>query len=136
MRLGRVAQTTQKVDEPNVTPLIDIVFILLIFFVVTTTFARDFGLDIQRPRATTGARLPNRIVRVAVSKANKITVDGREISSWRLEAEVSAQLSKRETDQVLLVADAGLEAQTLVDVMDGCRRAGGASVALAVEGTE
>ena len=49
MKLGSVTNTPPSHEEPNVAPLIDIVFILLIFFVVTTTFARDLGIDVERP---------------------------------------------------------------------------------------
>ena len=54
MKLGSVTNTPPSHEEPNVAPLIDIVFILLIFFVVTTTFARDLGIDVERPSAGWG----------------------------------------------------------------------------------
>ena len=51
MKLGSLTQSPPPNEEPNVAPLIDIVFILLIFFVVTTTFARDLVIDVERPSA-------------------------------------------------------------------------------------
>jgi biopolymer transport protein ExbD len=133
MRLSRRQGSPEGVEEPNVAPLIDIVFILLIFFVVTTTFARDLGIEVERPRASTGVAQPTHIVRVAVGRRDQLTVDGRATSPWRLEAEVKERLSHYVDKSVLLVADAAVDAKTLARVMDECRRAGASQVALAVE---
>ena len=134
MRLGDVAHDEPDRDEePNVAPLIDIVFILLIFFVVTTTFAKDLGLDIERPQASSAEEQPTAVVRVAVGDNQALTVDGRATSAWRLKDEVEDRLSTHLKKAVLVVADVAVEAKTLVRVMDDCRLAGANTVALAVE---
>jgi len=133
VKLGQIAEEQREVGVLDITPLIDIVFILLIFFVVTTTFVHDLGLDVERPQATTARELPVEIVRVAVSDRGEITVDGRPTSAWRIEAEVRDRLGERDDASVLLVADKGVVADRLVAVMDACRKAGAKSVALAVE---
>ena len=133
MRLGQISEETTKEEEPNVAPLIDIVFILLIFFVVTTTFARDLGMEVERPQASSATEQPTHIVRVAVGRGDALTVDGRATSPWRLQAEVTERLSHYVDKSVLVVADAAVNAKTLVKVMDECRHAGASQVALAVE---
>ncbi|MBK6922205.1 MAG: biopolymer transporter ExbD [Deltaproteobacteria bacterium] len=133
MRLGQLAEETREGSALDITPLIDIVFILLIFFVVTTTFVHDLGIDVERPQASTAREQPSEIVRVAVSERGEVTVDARPTSSWRIEAEVRDRLTGARDGAVLLVADKGVHAETLVSVMDACRRAGASSVALAVE---
>lgn len=133
MRLGQLRDELDGIEEPNIAPLIDIVFILLIFFVVTTTFVRDLGLEVDRPQAQTGAETPSRVVRVALSSRGELTVDARPTSPWRLEAEVEDRLIHYRDKTVLLVADQGVEAGKLVEVMDACRRAGAVDVAVAVE---
>lgn len=136
MKLGQVTQReapASSQDEPNVAPLIDIVFILLIFFVVTTTFAKDLGIDIDRPRASTGAQQPTELVRVAVGRRGELTVDGRATSAWRLEAEVQERLSHYLSKSVLVVADGSVDTKTLVRVIDQCRSAGATQVAIAAE---
>ena len=135
MKLGQftLLQTAAPEEGPNVAPLIDIVFILLIFFVVTTTFAKDLGLDIHRPHASEGTQQPTHAIRVAVGRRGELTVDGRPTSPWRLEAEVRDRVSGRGDKSVLLVADAGADAQTLVQIMDSCRKAGADQVAIAVD---
>ena len=120
-------------EEPNLAPLIDIVFILLIFFVVTTTFAKDLGIDIQRPSASTAVEVPTRVLRVAVGAGGEFTVAARPTSPWRLEEEVRHRLTHEVDKSVLVVADQHVEAGKLVEVVDACRRAGASSVALAVE---
>lgn len=134
MKLGQVsAQPATSSDEPNVAPLIDIVFILLIFFVVTTTFARDLGIDVERPAARSGVEQPSPVVRVAVGKSGALTVDGRATSAHRLKDEVEDRLSLRATTHVLVVSDVRVEARDLVRVIDDVKRAGAGQVALAVE---
>ena len=131
--IERLREQAEGSSEPNLAPLIDIVFILLIFFVVTTTFAKDLGLEIQRPTASTAIELPARVVRVAVNPDGDITVDARPTSPWRLQDEVKQRLVNDLDKSVLVVADTEVEAGRLVEIMDACRSAGAANVALAVE---
>ena len=133
MRLGSVTNSPPSSEEPNLAPLIDIVFILLIFFVVTTTFARDLGIDVKRPKAGTATEQPAHLVRVAVGAGGEYAVDGRATSSWRLEAEVEDRIAHCAEKAVLVVADRSVDADTLVSVMDTCRKAGAIQVALAVD---
>jgi biopolymer transport protein ExbD len=136
VKLGQVTSSSPAPagqDEPNVAPLIDIVFILLIFFVVTTTFARDLGIDVDRPHASTGVQQPTELVRVAVGRRGELAVDGRATSAWRLEAEVQDRLSHYVSKSVLVVADETVDTKTVVRVIDQCRAAGATQVALAAE---
>lgn len=133
MKLGSITQSPPPSEEPNVAPLIDIVFILLIFFVVTTTFARDLGIEVERPSAGSATEQPANIVRVAVGRGGELAVDGRATSAWRLGAEVQDRIAQYTEKNVLVVADRSIDAKTLVDVMDSCRQAGATQVALSVE---
>ena len=131
--LGRLSESMSEPADLNITPLIDIVFILLIFFVVTTTFVHELGLPIDRPASSTASEQATHVVRVAVSRQGEITVDAQPTSPWRVEAEVRAQLRDRPGAAVLVIADRGAVADALVDVIDACRRAGAKDVALGVE---
>jgi biopolymer transport protein ExbD len=135
MKLGQLSEqmTPSGADEPNITPLIDIVFILLIFFVVTTTFAQELGIEIERPEAQSGSEVPTRIVRIAVTDHGDVTVDARATSPWRIEHEVRERLSLYAEKAVLVVADRRVDAAQLVEVIDAARRGGATDVALAVE---
>ena len=133
MKLGNLTESTPSDEEPNLGPLIDIVFILLIFFVVTTTFARDLGIDVTRPSAKSATEQPAQSIRIAIGRSGELSVDGSPTSPWRLQAEVEQRLSHSADKFVLLVADHRIDAKTLVDIMDTCRTAGASQVALAVE---
>mgnify|MGYP001358637270 CR=1 FL=1 len=133
MKLGSLISSPPPNEEPNVAPLIDIVFILLIFFVVTTTFARDLGIEVERPSAASATEQPVNVVRVAVGRGGELAVDGRPTSAWRLEAEVQDRIAAYTEKNVLVVADRSVDAKTLVDVMDTCRQAGATQVALSVD---
>ena len=133
MKLGSTTNSPPPSEEPNVAPLIDIVFILLIFFVVTTTFARDLGIEVERPSASSATEQAANIVRVAVGRSGELAVDGRPTSAWRLGAEVEERFADHPERSVLVVADRGVNAKTLVEVMDTCRQAGAKQVAVAVE---
>lgn len=133
MRLGELSDEDPVGGGIDITPLIDIVFILLIFFVVTTTFAHDLGLDIDRPRASTASVQPAEVVRVAVSERGEITVDATPTSPWRVEAEVRDRLASSAEAAVLVIADRDVHADALVEIIDACRRGGADRVAMAVE---
>ena len=121
--------------EPNITPLIDIVFILLIFFLVTTTFAKDLGIEVERPEASSGAAQESDVLRVAVGRNGEVTVAACPASLWNLSGVVQAALDQRREKSVLLVADQSVSAGALVEVMDACKIGGASQVAVAVEGT-
>ncbi|MEM6296261.1 MAG: biopolymer transporter ExbD [Myxococcota bacterium] len=135
MKIGQLSNDVSEGAELNITPLIDIVFILLIFFVVTTTFVHELGLPIERPDASTATDQPSEVVRVAVSRQGEITVDAQPTSPWRVEAEVRAKLRDRADAAVVVIADRGAVAEVIVDAIDACRRAGAEGVALGVEAT-
>lgn len=136
MKLGQLSEEITEGASLDITPLIDIVFILLVFFVVTTTFAHELGLPVERPQASTGLEQPHEVVRIAVARDSAITVDARPTSRWRVEAEVRARLREDAEAAVLVVADRGAVAEVLVEVMDAARRAGAEKVALGVEARE
>ena len=133
MKLRSVMQQAPKTEEPNVAPLIDIIFILLIFFVVTSTFTRDLGLIVERPSAGTAEAIPAQVTRVVVGRGGDIAVDGRPTSEWRLSAEVQDKLATSTEKSILIIADKAVSAEKLVEVMDMCRQGGAISIAVAAE---
>ncbi|MGH1344578.1 MAG: ExbD/TolR family protein [Nannocystales bacterium] len=132
MKIGQLSNEVTEGAELNITPLIDIVFILLIFFVVTTTFVHELGLPIERPDSSTATEQPHDVVRVAVSRQGEVTVDAQPTSPWRVEAEVRARLREHADASVIVIADKGSTAEVIVDAIDACRRAGADGVALGV----
>lgn len=126
-------QRRKETQEINIAPLIDIVFILLVFFMVTTTFNRDNNLDLERPDSSTGQLSEQQALRVAVDRRGQVTVDGRPINSWMVQSRVREALALRTSKTVLLVSDKHVETGSLVRLMDQCTLAGASSVGVAVE---
>jgi len=112
-------------------PLIDMVFILLIFFIVTTSFVKETGIEVNRPRAMTASTDSRTSILIAIDKANRIFMDHREIDIRAVRANVERALAENPSGNVIVVADRGSSTGVAVKVMDGCRMAGAESVSLA-----
>lgn len=126
-------QRRKEAQEINIAPLIDIVFILLVFFMVTTTFNRDNNLDLERPDSSTGHLTEQQALRVAVDRRGQVTVDGRPVNTWMVQSRVREALALRTSKTVLLVSDKHVETGSLVQLMDQCTLAGASDVGVAVE---
>jgi biopolymer transport protein ExbD len=113
--------------ELNITPLIDIVFLLLIFFMVSTTFQRESELRVQLPEATRQAQPPSEPLEIVISAEGQYAVGGRELSDNRLATVVEAleRVAGDDRDQPLVVrADARTPHQAVVRAMDAAARLG------------
>jgi biopolymer transport protein ExbD len=119
--------------DVNIAPLIDMVFILLIFFMVTTTFIKDNKLDIERPGAKTAETSNKRTLRVSIGRREEIYVDGKPVKEWMLQSRIREVHARSRIDSILVVADRRVESGRLVKVVDQCRLSGVGDVAVAVE---
>ena len=120
-------------SEINLSPLIDMTFILLIFFMVSTTFVRDLQLDLERPGAQSGQRSDPRSLRVVLDRQGELYVDTRPVRPWMLQARVREHLLRTRVETVLVVFDERVRSGKLVEVVDQCRLAGARDVGVAVE---
>jgi len=125
-RKGRI-----KPAELNMAPLIDMVFILLIFFLVTTSFVKETGVDINRPTAGSAVSKEKASILVAVTAGGRVYIDKREIDVRAVRANVERALAENPESQVLVIADKESLTGTVIMVMDGCRLAGAENVSLA-----
>ncbi len=117
--------------ELNIAPLIDMVFILLIFFLVTTSFVKETGIEVTRPTASTASVKPKATILIAVDNQNRIFMDHREIDVRAVRANTERALAENPDGAVVVVADAASSTGTAIQVMDGCRIAGATNVSLA-----
>ena len=131
-RLSKAMRSEDDVQNVDMTPLIDMVFILLIFFIVTTVFAKDKGMDIQRPSQQSSGELAKENLLVAITAEGNIRVGGQPLSINSLRAYVSNRLRK-EVLPVVLLADKNAPVGLLADVMDECRMAGAKNISLDTE---
>lgn len=129
MRRRRSVDATADSNEVNLTPMLDVVFIMLIFFIVTTSFIKESGIDINRPESSTASPRPDAQVLVAVTPEGAVWLDGKPVDIHRIGQEVAAML----TDDGSVVIQADRESTTglLIEVMDRLKQAGVDQVAVA-----
>jgi len=121
----------ERIQDVDMSPLIDMVFILLIFFMVSTTFVKDMKLDLDRPSASSASKASSKVIRVYIDKYSDIYVDQQPVKVWAIQGKMRDLLRMSTTKSILVVTDANVQAQRLIDVIDQCRSAGAKDVAVA-----
>jgi len=129
-RVQRVHGSDTEVPEINIAPLLDMVFILLIFFVVTTVFVEETGVAIQRPTAASAEQLDKQSLLIAVTQDGRIVYGGREFPRNGVRGLVAREIREHDLPVILLV-DRHADSGTLVDVIDECKLAGAKNVCVA-----
>jgi biopolymer transport protein ExbD len=119
-----------KVD---VAPLLDMVFILLIFFVITSNFNRQTGVDVQKPKSQSALYQGQQTVMVGITREGTVHIHGRQVSIEALTQILSQELARRPDMQVVIVGDKGSPLGRTVEVMDLCTQSGIAKVSLAAD---
>jgi biopolymer transport protein ExbD len=128
--MSRRARVVERHDI-DISPLIDMVFILLIFFLVTSSFVKDVKLDLERPGARSATPASEKSLRVHVDVHGEIYVDGAPVRPWMVQSRVQDALRALSDKQVLVVVDQRTSAEKLVEVVDQCRLAGATAVGVA-----
>jgi biopolymer transport protein ExbD len=128
-----IQRKTQSQEGVDVSPLIDMVFILLIFFMVSTTFIKDMQIELNRPGASSSKPASTKSLRVFIDNSEKIYVDGQQVRPWVLQSKIREMISKQKSKSILVVTDRKVSADKLVDVVDQCRLAGVKDIGVATE---
>ena len=120
-------------DEPPVdlTPMLDVVFIMLIFFIVTTSFVKETGIDINRPSAATAEKKSQGNILIAITQGGEIWLDKRPIDIRAVRAHIQRLKAKFPQSSVIIQSDKKAETGTLVEVMDQVRLAGVQNISIA-----
>lgn len=115
----------------DMTSMMDVVFIMLIFFIVTTSFVKEAGIEINRPSASTAQRQELANIMIAVSDAGAIWIDGRQVDIRAVRANVERLRAENPEGSVVIQADEASRTGILIQVMDQVRQAGVQNVAVA-----
>jgi len=118
-------------SEINMTPLIDMVFILLIFFIVTTSFVRESGVEVQRPSAQSAETKEKANVLLGLTSEGQIFVEGRPLDIRSVRAYMERFLAETPDGSVVIVADKESMTGNAVQVLDQCRLAGVKNISIA-----
>lgn len=120
----------------DMTPMLDIVFIMLIFFIVTTSFVKESGLDVNRPSAATAATKPRANILIGISETGDVWIQKRRIDVRSVRANVERLKAENPEGTVVIQADKKADTGVLVQVMDQARLAGVANVSIAATQAE
>ena len=126
----RFKQKSQNVDTVDVSPLIDMVFILLIFFMVTTTFVKDMQLELNRPSAASATLASTKTLRVYIDNSNEIYIDNQSVKLWAVQSKLRDLLRTASEKSVLIITDTDIAVGILIDVVDEVRQSGAKDVAV------
>jgi len=135
----RYRESKETVQDLNISPLIDMVFILLIFFMVSTTFVKDMKLDLDRPSASSSTTASTKAVRLYIDNAGNTYIDGESVRIWVIQSRLRDMLKTKSQKSVLVVTDENVPSGKLVEVVDQARLAGASDVGVATSkevGTE
>jgi biopolymer transport protein ExbD len=115
----------------NLTPLIDMVFILLIFFIVTSSFVKESGLRVDRPSAKTAVRQERGNIVVGIDKDGNVWIARQQVDVRSVRARIERLKAENPQGEVIIAADRAARTGVLVQVMDQVRLAGVSNVAIA-----
>jgi biopolymer transport protein ExbD len=115
----------------DIGPLMDMVFILLIFFVVTSTFTRETGVEVNKPQAQTANQLEKENILIAITRDGTIHIDERQVDLAGLSDVLKGILAKNPEREAVLIADKDAITGKLVSVIDACTVAGVKKVSIA-----
>ena len=114
-------------------PLMDIVFILLIFFVVSYSFTRETGVDVTKPQAQSASQLEKENILIAITREGSIHIHERQVDMASLQDILKQILAKTPDREVVVIADKGAVTGTLVQVIDACNLSGVKKVSIAAQ---
>ncbi|WP_372762629.1 ExbD/TolR family protein [Pseudoalteromonas sp.] len=130
--LGNLFQE-EEAEEINMTPMLDVVFIMLIFFIVTASFVKESGIDVNRPEAATAVKKERANILVAISDSGEIWINKRQVDVRAVQANIERLKAENPQGSVVIQADKKSTTDTLIKVMDAARAAGVFDVSIAAQ---
>lgn len=122
--LQRREQSVVEETSINVVPMVDVMLVLVIFFVVTTSFVDDMNLDIDRPTAKSATPSETQAIRIFIDSSGDTYLDDDPVQAWMIQTQLDILLEASTSDSVLVVTDEAVPAKRLVEVVDQARLAG------------
>jgi len=121
----------EEENEINLTPMLDVVFIMLIFFIVTASFIKEAGIDVNRPDAPTADKQEDAAILIAISETDEIWIDRRETDPRAVRGMIERLHAENPKGSVVIQADKESTNEALVIVMEAAKQAGVTNVAIA-----
>ncbi len=121
----------EEENEINLTPMLDVVFIMLIFFIVTASFIKESGIDVNRPDAPTASKVEDANILIAIGANDEIWIDRRNVDPRAVRPNIERLHAENPKGSVVIQADKKSTNEMLVVVMDAARQAGVYNVSIA-----
>jgi|TARA_B100001057_G_scaffold238516_2_gene238818 biopolymer transport protein ExbD len=121
----------EESEEINLTPMLDVVFIMLIFFIVTATFIKEAGIQVDRPDTVTADAQEDASILIAISANDAIWVDKQERDSRELRGIIERLHSENPKGSLVIQADENSTNETLIQILEAAKAAGVVNVAMA-----
>lgn len=132
MNMGlRHRRGAEEDEEISLTPMLDIVFIMLVFFIVTTSFVKEPGIDPMRPQADTAELKQRGNILIALSMADSVWMNKQSVKMTDVEQMVESAVAENPESSVVIIADERASTGVLIDIMDSLRRAGVVNLSVA-----
>lgn len=131
--MKRLYQQNEDESAIDITPMLDIVFIMLIFFVVTSSFVKESGIDVNSPTASTAERKETGSILVAISMDNNVWIDKRRVDPDAIRPNIERLHAENPEGAVVIQADKASTSGLLVKVMDQIRLAGVTNISIAAK---
>ena len=128
---GQKLKVPEEEAQIDLTPMLDVVFIMLIFFIVTASFIKEAGVEVNRPEASTSDPAENVNILIAVTATDEVWMAGRRIDVRAVRANVERLHAENPKGAVVIQADNESTTKTVVAVLDASREAGVMEVSLA-----
>ncbi|RHW75224.1 biopolymer transporter ExbD [Colwellia sp. RSH04] len=126
-------QEQEEKEEIDMTPMLDVVFILLIFFIVTASFVKEAGIDVNRPEAATAVKKDRANILVAISDKGDVWINKRKVDIRSVQANIERLKAENPQGTVVIQADQKATTDILIKVMDSARAAGVFDVSIATQ---
>jgi biopolymer transport protein ExbD len=120
----------EEENEINLTPMLDVVFIMLIFFIVTASFIKEAGIDVNRPDAPTAESQDDAAILIAISAGDEIWIDRRQTEPNAVRGMIERLHAENPKGSIVIQADEESTNETLVVVMEAAKQAGVSNVAI------
>ncbi len=131
--MARRHAANEEETEINITPMLDIVFIMLIFFIVTTSFVKETGIDVNRPLAHTAEPKPRGNIMIAINENGMIWMEKRQVEMGQVRMMVENAKAENPESSVIIITDKEAPTGKLIDLMDQVRLGGVTTISVAAE---
>jgi len=130
---GSSSQNTQEGSEIDLTPMLDVVFIMLIFFIVTAVFIKEPGVNVSRPETLEREQIKNQNILIAINPKNEVWIDRKKVEETAIKSVIEAMLADNPLGAVVIQADGESNAEAYALVYDAAKQAGVVDVAIATD---